>query len=73
MNFDYSPEDQAFRTAAYLKTRKQVGVPIGSFQVLQHRLVDMFIELEQSRSMVLLAAAKADSLDVLERRKAVSA
>ena len=61
------------RTAAYLRTRKQFGVPIGTFQVLQHRLVDMFIELEQSRSMVLLAAARADGSDPIERRKAVSA
>lgn len=60
------------RTAAYLRTRKQFGVPIGTFQVLQHRLVDMFIELEQSRSMVLLAAAKADGKDATERRRAVS-
>lgn len=61
------------RTAAYLRTRKQFGVPIGTFQVLQHRLVDMFIELEQSRSMVLLATARADGGDTVERRKAVSA
>ena len=61
------------RTAAYLRTRKQFGVPIGTFQALQHRLVDMFIELEQSRSMVLLASAKADSSDAVERRRAVSA
>ena len=61
------------RTAAYLRTRKQFGVPIGTFQALQHRLVDMFIELEQSRSMVLLAAAKADAGDASERRRAVSA
>ena len=61
------------RTAAYLRTRKQFGVPIGSFQVLQHRLVDMFIELEQSRSMLLMAAGKADSVTAAERRRAVSA
>jgi alkylation response protein AidB-like acyl-CoA dehydrogenase len=60
------------RTAAYLRTRKQFGVPIGTFQSLQHRLVDMFVELEQSRSMVLLAAARADGNDALERRRAVS-
>jgi alkylation response protein AidB-like acyl-CoA dehydrogenase len=60
------------RTAAYLRTRKQFGVPIGTFQALQHRLVDMFIELEQSRSMVLLAAARADGADATERRRAVS-
>lgn len=61
------------RTAAYVRTRKQFGVAIGSFQVIQHRLVDVFIELEQSRSMVLMAAVKADSADVIERRCAVSA
>jgi alkylation response protein AidB-like acyl-CoA dehydrogenase len=61
------------RTSAYLKTRKQFGVPIGSFQALQHRVADMFIELEQSRSMVLLAAAKADAQDVNERVRAVAA
>lgn len=61
------------RTAAYLRTRKQFGVPIGSFQVLQHRMVDMFIELEQSRSMVLMAAGKCDTATGPERRRAVSA
>ena len=61
------------RTAAYLKTRKQFGVPIGTFQALQHRVVDMFVEVEQSRSLVLLAAAKADSSDAAERARAVSA
>lgn len=61
------------RTSAYLRQRKQFGVAIGSFQVLQHRLVDMFVELEQSRSMVLMAAGKADSDDATERGKAVSA
>ena len=61
------------RTIAYLKTRKQFGVPIGTFQALQHRAVDMFIEVEQSRSLVLLAAAKADGDDAIERARAVSA
>ncbi|MDP1909636.1 MAG: acyl-CoA dehydrogenase, partial [Hyphomicrobium sp.] len=61
------------RTAAYLKTRKQFGVPIGTFQALQHKLVDIFVEVEQSRSMALLAAAKADSSDAAERGRAVSA
>lgn len=61
------------RTAAYLRTRKQFGVPIGSFQVLQHRLVEMYIELEQSRSMVLMASVKADTSGGIERRRATAA
>lgn len=43
-------------THEYLKTRKQFGRPIGNFQVLQHRLVDLTIEVEQVRSIVILAA-----------------
>jgi pimeloyl-CoA dehydrogenase small subunit len=60
-------------TLEYLKTRQQFGVPIGRFQALQHRMVDMLIQLEQARSMALLAAVKADSPDRRERRKSVSA
>ncbi|MES0873954.1 acyl-CoA dehydrogenase family protein [Sinimarinibacterium thermocellulolyticum] len=60
------------QTVHYLKTRKQFGVPIGSFQALQHRAVDMYLHAEQARSMVYLAAAKLDA-DVAERRRAVSA
>ena len=60
-------------TLEYLKTRKQFGQAIGRFQVLQHRLVDMFIATEQARSMALLAAVKADASDASERRRALSA
>jgi alkylation response protein AidB-like acyl-CoA dehydrogenase len=60
-------------TLEYLKTRQQFGVPIGKFQVLQHRLVDMLMQCEQARSMALLAAVKVDSADAKERRRSVSA
>lgn len=41
----------------YLKTRKQFGQPISAFQALQHRAIDLGIEIEQARSVVILAAA----------------
>lgn len=59
-------------TLEYLKTRKQFGQAIGKFQALQHRMADMTIAAEQARSMMYLAAVKADSTDVLERRRAIS-
>jgi alkylation response protein AidB-like acyl-CoA dehydrogenase len=61
-------------TLEYLKTRKQFGVPIGTFQALQHRMVDMFIAQEQARSMACLACSKIDqSGDSKDRARAVSA
>ena len=61
-------------TLEYLKTRKQFGVPIGAFQALQHRMVDMFIAQEQARSMACLACSKVDAYnDAKERARAVSA
>ena len=61
-------------TLDYLKTRKQFGVPIASFQVLQHRMVEMYICCEQARSMAIVAASKVDTArDAAERQRAVSA
>ena len=61
-------------TLDYLKTRKQFGVPIGSFQALQHRMVDMFIAQEQARSMSCLACSRIDQArDENERKRSVSA
>jgi pimeloyl-CoA dehydrogenase small subunit len=60
-------------TVDYLKTRKQFGVPIGSFQVLQHKAVDMFTAVEQARSMAYYATMMAAEDDAAERRKAISA
>lgn len=61
------------RTLDYTKTREQFGVPIASFQVLQHRLVDMFMSSEASRSMVYMVSMEVMKSDATARRKAVSA
>lgn len=60
-------------TLAYLKSRKQFGVPIGVFQALQHRMADMYIAEEQIRSMAIIAAVNADSAEARTRRRAISA
>lgn len=60
-------------TVEYLRTREQFGVKIGTFQALQHRAVDMFIETELARSTAIMAAIKVDDDDPAERRRAVSA
>lgn len=60
-------------TLDYVKMREQFGRPIGRFQVVQHRMADMFIACEEARSMVLLAAEAMESDDATFRAKLVSA
>lgn len=60
-------------TVDYLKTRAQFGVSIGSFQAVQHRAADMFVAIEQARSMALYAVMSVAEEDPIARRKAMSA
>jgi len=60
-------------TLDYTKNRKQFGLPIAKFQVLQHRMADMFIQSEQATSMSYLAAIRCVDPDLMERRRALAA
>jgi alkylation response protein AidB-like acyl-CoA dehydrogenase len=60
-------------TSNYLKTRKQFGVAIGTFQALRHKMADMVMAAEQSQSMAIIAATHAHLSDAPARRRAVSA
>ncbi len=60
-------------TVEYSKQRVQFGQPIGKFQVLQHRMVDMFMEYEQSKSLMYMAAMRLAEGHDAQARKAVSA
>ena len=59
-------------TTEYLKTRRQFGRPIGSFQVLQHQLVDMLTASEEARSMMYVATLRLGERDARTRAKAIS-
>ena len=56
-----------WKTVEYTRTRRQFGVPIASFQALQHRMAEMFIELEQSRSILMMALMAAEAGEALTR------
>jgi alkylation response protein AidB-like acyl-CoA dehydrogenase len=60
------------QTLAYVRIRQQFGQPIGDFQVIQHRVVDMRVQLECARALTLYAASVADG-EPLERARAASA
>jgi alkylation response protein AidB-like acyl-CoA dehydrogenase len=67
-------ESMLHKTVEYSKTRKQFGTSIGTFQALQHRMADMFIQCQLARSIVIRAAMKIDSSEsTVEKAKAVSA
>ena len=53
-------------TLEYIKTRKQFGVPIGKFQAIQHRTVEMLILSDEMKSLASMAALKADNSDGLK-------
>jgi pimeloyl-CoA dehydrogenase small subunit len=59
-------------TLEYSKTREQFGKPIGSYQVVQHRLADMFMAMEQGRSMAMLATMMVEQSDSAERARKIA-
>ena len=59
-------------TLEYSRTREQFGKPIGSYQVVQHRLSDMFMSMEQGRSMAMLAAMSVNQTDPAERARSIA-
>jgi alkylation response protein AidB-like acyl-CoA dehydrogenase len=59
-------------TREYLCQREQFGVKIGSFQALQHRLADVFVQVELCRSTAMLAMIRVEDADAVERQRAVS-
>ncbi|MBA7484666.1 Acyl-CoA dehydrogenase fadE12 [subsurface metagenome] len=66
--------DESLKTTVeYIKTRKQFGVAIGTFQSLQHRASDMFVAVEQARSMSMFATMASDSDDARERARSIAA
>lgn len=60
-------------TAEHMRTRKQFGAPLAKFQVLQHRMADMVIALEQVKSMACVAAMAVQAGEALQRQRLVSA
>jgi alkylation response protein AidB-like acyl-CoA dehydrogenase len=66
-------ERMLWMTVEYLKTRVQFGRPIAVFQALQFRAADMYVQLEQAKSMALLARLSLDGDDPAERRRMVRA
>ncbi len=58
-------------TVEYTKTREQFGTSIGKFQVLQHRMVDMFMEYEQCKSLLYMATMKQEEGSI-DSKKAIS-
>ena len=61
------------QTVNYLKQREQFGVPLGSFQVIQHRLVDLLMYARECQAKILMTAIEIDGANAEERLKAVSA